>query len=66
MVQRALLLLGSAAAWFATTDDDLRTWLGAHPPYLAQTEAEARQCGAAQEQEDSLHHHTQQSWHTAA
>ena len=47
MVQRVLLLLGSAAAWFATTDDDLSTWLGAHPPYRAQTEAEARQCGAA-------------------
>ena len=47
MVQRVLVLLGSAAAWFATTDDDLRTWLGAHAPYRAQTEAEARQCGAA-------------------
>ena len=44
---RALLLLGSAAAWVATTDDDLSTWLGGHPPYRAQTEAEARQCGAA-------------------
>ena len=43
MVQRVLLLLGSAAAWFTSpTDDDLRTWLGAHPPYRAQTEAEAR------------------------
>ena len=47
MVQRVLVLLGSAAAWFATTDDDLGTWLGAHPPYRAQTEAEAIQCGAA-------------------
>ena len=46
MVQRVLLLLGSAAAWFATTDDDL-AWLGAHAPYRAQTEAEARQCGPA-------------------
>ena len=32
MVQRVLVLLGSAAAWFTSpTDDDLRTWLGAHP-----------------------------------
>ena len=29
------------------TDDDLSTWLGDHEPYRAQTEAEARQCGAA-------------------
>ena len=46
MVQRVLVLLGSAAAWFATTDDDLRTWLGNHEPYAAQTEAQARACDA--------------------
>ena len=46
MVQRVLVLMGSAAAWFATTDDDLRTWLGDHEPYAAQTEAQARACGA--------------------
>ena len=49
MTPRVLIyLLSSAAAWLTSpTDDDLRTWLGAHPPYRAQTEAEARQCGAA-------------------
>ena len=49
MTPRVLIyLLSSAAAWLTSpTDDDLRTWLGAHPPYRAQTEAEARRCGAA-------------------
>ena len=48
MTPRVLIyLLSSAAAWFASsTDDDLRTWLGDHEPYAAQTEAQARACGA--------------------
>ena len=48
MTPRVLIyLLSSAAAWFASsTDDDLRTWLGDHEPYAAQTEAQARACDA--------------------
>jgi len=46
MMPCVLVLLCSAQAWFTSPTDDL-AWLADYAPYAAQTEVEARRCGAA-------------------